>query len=90
VPPLDADFFGLVLTLAATQMRMLPAEAVVAATINAAYSLGLGDEIGSLESGKRADFAIHDCDDYRDLSYFAASVAPVCVYAAGSLVARRD
>src|SRR5207302_6646446 len=56
----------MVLSLACTQMKMTPAEAVTAATINAAYSLGRGDEVGSLEKGKRADFAIHDCEDYRE------------------------
>src|SRR5260221_10574397 len=41
--------------------------------IYAAYSLGRGDEIGSLEKGKRADFAIHDASDYRELAYFPFS-----------------
>jgi imidazolonepropionase len=49
---------------------MTPAESITAATVNAAYSLGRGGEIGSLEPGKRADFVIHDCDDYREIPYF--------------------
>src|SRR6185369_7313409 len=53
----------MVLSLAATQMKMTPAESITAATINAAYSLNRGHEIGSLEPGKLADFVIHDCDD---------------------------
>ncbi len=73
----------LVLTLASTQMKMAPAEAIAAATINAAYSLGLGDEIGSLEAGKRADFVIHDCEDYRELGYFAGVEHPIAVYVEG-------
>jgi imidazolonepropionase len=73
----------LVLTLASAQMKMSPAEAVTAATINAAYGLGLGDEIGSLESGKRADFVIHDCEDYRELGYFAGIEHPAAVYVEG-------
>lgn len=60
----------MVLSLAATQMKMTPAESITAATINAAYSLGRGDRLGSLEPGKSADFVIHDCADYRELSYF--------------------
>jgi imidazolonepropionase len=75
----------LVLTLASAQMKMSPAEAVTAATINAAYSLGLGDQIGSLEVGKRADFVIHDCEDYRELGYFAGIEHPVAVYVEGRL-----
>ena len=54
-------------------MKMLPAEALVAATINAAWSVGLGSEIGSLEAGKAADFVIHEAQDYRELAYFAAA-----------------
>ncbi len=80
----------LALTLAATQMKMLPAEAITAATINAAYSLSLGDEIGSLEEGKRADFVIHDCEDYRELGYFAGIEHPVAVYPNGELAMSRS
>ena len=76
----------MILSLACTQMKMTPAEAVTAATINAAYSLGRGDEIGSLEKGKRADFVIHDAEDYRELAYFFGVEHPWRVYAAGSLV----
>lgn len=61
----------LVMSLAVTRMKMTPAEALTAATINAACSLGRGHEIGSLEPGKIADVVIYDCQDYRELSYFA-------------------
>ena len=75
----------MVLSLACTQMKMTPAEAVAAATINAAYSLGRGDETGSLERGKRADFVVHDCEDYRELAYFFGIEHPWRVYASGKL-----
>src|SRR4030095_9421347 len=56
----------MILSLACTQMKMSPAEAISASTINPAYSLGRGDQIGSLESGKIANFSIFDCRDYRE------------------------
>jgi len=73
----------MVLSLASTQMKMSPAESITAATVNAAYSLGRGGEIGSLEAGKVADFVIHDSDDYRHLSYFFGIEHPWRVYASG-------
>jgi imidazolonepropionase len=60
----------MILSLAATHLNMAPAEAITAATINAAYSLNRGAQIGSLEAGKIADLVIHDCADYRELAYF--------------------
>jgi imidazolonepropionase len=60
----------MMLSLAVTQMRMSPAEAITAATVNAAASLNRLDKIGSLEVGKRANFAIYDCEDYRELAYW--------------------
>jgi imidazolonepropionase len=60
----------MILSLAATQMKMSPAEGVTATTINAAYSLGRGDRIGSLEPGKLANFSIFDCSDYRELACY--------------------
>ena len=80
----------MILSLACTQMKMTPAEAVTAATINAAYSLGRGDEIGSLEKGKRADFVIHDGEDYRELAYFFGIEHPWRVYASGELAFSRS
>ena len=61
---------SMVLSLACTQMRMTPAEAIAAATINAAHSLGRADRIGSLEVGKQADIALFDLDDYREIPYY--------------------
>jgi imidazolonepropionase len=60
----------MILSLASTHMKMTPAEGLSAATVNAAHSLGRGGEIGTLEAGKRADFVVHDCADYRELAYF--------------------
>ena len=60
----------MMLSLAVTQMRMSPAESITAATINAAASLNRVDQIGSLEVGKVANFAICDCEDYRELAYW--------------------
>lgn len=76
----------MVLSLACTQMKMTPAEAVTAATINAAYSLNRGDQIGSLQPGKIADFVIHDAEDYRELAYFFGGHRAHAVYAAGMKV----
>jgi imidazolonepropionase len=60
----------MVISLACTQMRMTPAEAITAATINAAYSLGRSGRIGSLEVGKFADLAFFDVSDYREIPYY--------------------
>ncbi len=60
----------MILSLACSQLRMSPAEAIAAATINAAYSLLRDHKIGSLETGKQADIAIFDVDDYREIPYY--------------------
>jgi len=60
----------MILSLACTQLRMTPAEAITAATINSAYSLGRDKQFGSLEIGKRADISIFDVDDYREIPYY--------------------
>jgi len=73
----------MILSLAATHMKMTPAEAITATTINAAYSLNRGHEIGSLEPGKIADFVIYACQDYRELAYFFGIEHASQVYCAG-------
>jgi imidazolonepropionase len=59
----------LVGAMACTQMRMLPAEAVAALTLNAAAAVGRSDRVGSLEVGKQADLVLLDAADYRRLFY---------------------
>jgi imidazolonepropionase len=61
---------SMILSLACTHMKMSPAEAITAATVNAAHSLSRGDKIGTLEAGKVANFTVFDCEDYRELAYW--------------------
>jgi imidazolonepropionase len=58
------------LSLACTHMKMSPAEAIAAATINGAWGLRLADRKGSIEAGKGADLAVFDVNDYRELAYW--------------------
>jgi len=76
----------MILSLASTHMQMSPAESITAATINAAYSLGRGSEIGSLEPRKLADFVIHDAEDYRELAYFFGIEHAWKVYCSGEQI----
>jgi len=76
----------MILSIAVTHMKMAVAETITATTLNAAYSLGLGSEIGSLEPGKCADFVILDCHDYREAAYFFGIEPIHSVYIGGERV----
>jgi imidazolonepropionase len=75
-----------VLSLACAQMRMMPAEAIVAATMNAACAVLLQDRLGSIEPGKQADLAVYDLSDYREIPYFTAVNFCVATWKRGDLV----
>jgi imidazolonepropionase len=60
----------MILSLACSQLRMTPAEAITAATINGAYALRREKRIGSLEVGKQADLAVFEVADYREIPYY--------------------
>lgn len=60
----------MILSLACSQLRMTPAEAISASTINPAYSLRVPDRAGSVEVGKYADLAAFDVADYREIPYY--------------------
>lgn len=59
----------LMMTLACTQMRMTPEEAITACTLNGAAALKLSDVVGSIETGKQADLVLYDVPNYRFLAY---------------------
>ncbi|HTT19268.1 MAG TPA: imidazolonepropionase [Candidatus Sulfotelmatobacter sp.] len=61
---------SMAMSLACTQMKMSPAEAISAATINGAWALRTADRKGSLEPGKDADLAVFDVRDYREIPYW--------------------
>ena len=61
-----------VISAACTHMKMTPAEAIAATTINAAHALGLQDRKGSIEAGKDADLAVFDVADHREIAYWFA------------------
>ncbi len=59
----------LMMTIACTQMGMLPEESITAATLNGAAALGLSGELGSIEPGKQADIVLFDVPTYRTIPY---------------------
>ncbi len=59
----------LMMTIACTQMRMTPEEAITAATLNGAAALNLSGSVGSIEVGKQADLVVANIPDYRYLAY---------------------
>jgi imidazolonepropionase len=61
---------AMAMSLACTHMKMSPAEAIAAATINGAWGLGLGEQKGSIEPGKDADLAVFAVEDYREIPYW--------------------
>ena len=69
-PTLSMPF---VLSLACTHMKMIPAEAIAAATVNGAWALRVQECKGTIEAGKDADLAVFDCQDYREIAYWFAS-----------------
>jgi len=79
----------MIVSLACSQMGMTPAEALVAATVNGAYAVGRGGQVGTLEVGKQADVAIMDVEDYREIPYFFALNHCVAVVKTGRVVFSR-
>jgi imidazolonepropionase len=62
-----SESIPMMMAIACSHLRMSPAEAVSAATYNPAFVVGREREVGSLEVGKRADFLVLDCEDYREI-----------------------
>ncbi len=77
-----------IIALACRTMRMSPAEAVAAATINAAHAIRRGHVVGSLEPGKQGDLIVLDADDYRELAYQFGGNLVRTVVKAGRIVWR--
>lgn len=76
-----------VISLACTHMKMTPAEAIAASTINAAHALRLGDRKGTVEAGKDADLALFAVDDHREIPYWIATNRCAAVVAGGRVYA---
>jgi imidazolonepropionase len=86
-PTLNMQF---VLSLACTQMKMTPAEAITAGTINGACAVRRQARLGSLEAGKQADFSVYEVSDYREIPYFAAVNFCAATFKRGELVWSAD
>ncbi len=69
----NCDSMQMIISIACSQMRMTPGEAITASTINGAYALDMGDRTGSLEVGKQADILIMDIPSYQYIPYHIGS-----------------
>lgn len=72
--------------LAVLNMQLSPAEALTGATLNAAYSIGMADRVGSLERGKQADFLLLDGETPAILAYHAGVSSVAHVYKKGQKI----
>lgn len=77
------------ISLAATQMGMTSAESITATTINAAASLNVLHETGSIEAGKSADFVIHDIGHESEIGYWSGLETALLTAAKGRVIYRR-
>jgi imidazolonepropionase len=75
-----------VISLACTHMKMSPAEAIAAATINGAWALHLHGRKGSIEPGKDADLSVFDVRDYREIAYWVAANRCEMVITGGAII----
>lgn len=75
-----------VIGLSVLNMHMTPAEALTGATLNSAYAIGMADRVGSLDSGKQADFLLLDGDSPTILAYHAGVSSVAAVYKKGQKV----
>jgi imidazolonepropionase len=76
----------MIISIACTQMKMTPAEALTAATVNGAWALGLGQTLGSIEPGLQADLVCHDVEDHREIAYYFGVPSARWVMKKGNLV----
>ena len=76
-------------SLAATQLKLAPAEALAACTVNAAHVLGAGGRLGRLAPGYRADVVLLDAPDWRYLAYHLAGDVVATVIKGGTVAYRR-
>ncbi len=81
------DSVPLIQSIACSQMKLTPGEALVATTLNAAWALGLAHAVGSLAPGKAADFVIIRGDDHRLVPYHGGVDMVAAVYQGGRRVA---
>ena len=74
------------ISLACRRLGLTPAEAITAATFNAACVLDLQNKVGTIEEGKRADIQLLDCNDERELAWHVSSGSPLLVAIKGEIV----
>jgi imidazolonepropionase len=77
------------IALACRYLQLTPAQAIAAATINAAAAIGRDDQVGSLEPGKQADILILDVPDFRHLGYRFGGNLVKAVIKKGNLIWER-
>ena len=86
----NCDSMQFIITLATLQMKMTVAEAITAATINAAHAIEMGEKTGSLEEGKYADILIMDMPSYKFLPYHFGSNNVDTVFKKGKILYKRN
>lgn len=74
------------MTIAAIYLKMTPEEILNAVTYNSACAIGMQEQVGSLQSGKLADFVLWDAENYKQLPYFFAQNPVTAVYKRGQKV----
>ena len=76
----------LMMTIACTQMSITPEEAITASTLNGAAAMGVSDQVGSIEVGKRADIVLYDIPHYRYLAYHFGTNLAVKIIKNGTIL----